>query len=189
MSLFKGAGVALVTPFKNGKVDYESLANLIDWQISQGIDAIISCGTTGEASTLTDDEHIEVVRFTVETADKRVPVIGGAGSNDTNHAIDMSQALEEAGADGILSVTPYYNKCTQKGLVKHYEKIADEINIPIILYSVPSRTSVNISPAAVFELAKHPNIAAIKEASGNMGQVVEIAKAISDDFDRSLQRQ
>lgn len=182
MTLFTGAGTAIVTPFKDGKVDYPGLDRLIDWQISQGIDAIVVCGTTGEASTLNDEEHIETVRYTVEKTDGRVPVIAGAGSNDTAHAIFMSKELEEKGVDGLLLVTPYYNKCTQKGLIQHYTKIADSVNIPIILYSVAGRTGVNISPSTVFELAKHPNIVGIKEASGNISQVVEIAKCVSDDF-------
>jgi len=182
MTLFKGAGVAIVTPFRDGEVDFPSLARLIDWQIDQGIDAIISCGTTGEASTLNDKEHIETVQFTVNQVKGRVPVIGGAGSNDTAHAIFMSRELEKAGVDGLLLVTPYYNKCTQKGLIAHYQKIAESVGIPSILYSVPGRTGVNISPSSVFELAKHPNIAGIKEASGNISQVVEIARCVSDDF-------
>ena len=182
MALFTGAGVAIVTPFKDGKVDFPGLGQLIDWQISQGIDAIVICGTTGEASTLNDKEHIETVQYAVEKVNGRVPVIGGAGSNDTAHAVYMSKELEESGVDGLLLVTPYYNKCTQKGLIQHYTKIADAVNIPIILYSVAGRTGVNISPSTVFELAKHPNIVGIKEASGNISQVVEIAKCISDDF-------
>ncbi|WP_206459175.1 4-hydroxy-tetrahydrodipicolinate synthase [Anaerovorax sp. IOR16] len=182
MALFSGAGVALVTPFSNGKVDFPRLGELIEWQISHDIDAIISCGTTGEASTLNDEEHIETVRYTINKVAGRVPVIAGAGSNDTAHAIKMSLALQEAGADGLLMVTPYYNKCTQKGLIKHYAAIADQIKIPMILYSVPGRTGVNISPFAVSVLCRHPNIAGIKEASGDMSQVVEIAKYASNQF-------
>jgi len=182
MTLFTGAGVAIVTPFLDGKVDFPSLGQLIDWQISQEIDAIIVCGTTGEASTLNDKEHIETVQYAVEKVNGRIPVIAGAGSNDTAHAIYMSEELEASGVDGLLLVTPYYNKCTQKGLIQHYTKIADAVNIPIILYSVAGRTGVNISPSTVFELAKHPNIVGIKEASGNISQVVEIAKCINDDF-------
>lgn len=182
MTLFTGAGVAIVTPFSDGKVDFPALGQLIDWQISQEIDAIVVCGTTGEASTLNDKEHIETVQYAVEKVNGRVPVIAGAGSNDTAHAIYMSQELNALGVDGLLLVTPYYNKCTQKGLIQHYTKIADSVNIPMILYSVAGRTGVNISPSTVFELAKHPNIVGIKEASGNISQVVEIAKCISDDF-------
>lgn len=182
LTLFKGAGVALVTPFDGGKVDYRRLKGLIKRQINSGIDAIISCGTTGEASTLSDEEHLEVVRFTMKTAEGRVPVIAGSGSNDTQHAVYMAQAFEEMGADGLLVVTPYYNKCTEKGLIRHYEKIADSVNLPVILYSVPSRTGVNISPSVVKELSPHPNICGIKEASGNIAQVTEIARYISEDF-------
>ena len=182
MTLFTGAGTAIVTPFKDGQIDFPSLGRLIDWQISEGIDAIVVCGTTGEASTLNDEEHIETVQYTVEKVNGRIPVIAGAGSNDTAHAVFMSKELEEKGVDGLLLVTPYYNKCTQKGLIQHYTKIADSVNIPIILYSVAGRTGVNISPSTVFELAKHPNIVGIKEASGNISQVVEIAKCVDDDF-------
>ncbi|MDD4121501.1 MAG: 4-hydroxy-tetrahydrodipicolinate synthase [Eubacteriales bacterium] len=182
MTLFKGAGVAIVTPFKDGKVDFLSLSQLIDWQISSDIDAIIVCGTTGEASTLNDEEHIKTVQYTVEKVNGRVPVIAGAGSNDTAHAVYLSNQLEQLGIDGLLLVTPYYNKCTQKGLIQHYTKIADSVNIPILLYSVAGRTGVNISPSTVSELSKHPNIVGIKEASGNISQVVEIARYISDDF-------
>lgn len=182
MTLFKGAGTALVTPFEGGKVDFRRLSNLLEWQIDSGIDAIVSCGTTGEASTLNDEEHINTVKYTVDKVKKRVPVIAGAGSNDTSHAVYMAKELEQVGVDGILVVTPYYNKCTDKGLIRHYEKIADSVNIPLILYSVPGRTGVNISPFVVKELASHPNICGIKEASGNISQVVEIARYVSDDF-------
>ncbi|MBQ9931422.1 MAG: 4-hydroxy-tetrahydrodipicolinate synthase [Firmicutes bacterium] len=182
MTLFHGAGVAIVTPFSNGKVDFPALGKLIDRQIEEGIDALIVCGTTGEAPTLKDEEHVETVRFAVDRAQGRVPVIGGAGSNDTHHALEMSLALEEVGVDGLLIVTPYYNKCTQKGLISHYTAIADAVDTPMILYSVPSRTGVNISPGAVEALCGHPNIAGIKEASGNISQVVEISRFVSDEF-------
>ena len=182
MPLFTGAATALVTPFKDGKVDFASFGQLIDWQIEQGIDGLVICGTTGEASKLNDVEHIETVRYAIKKAAGRVPVIAGAGSNDTRHAIDMSMALEAEGADGLLLVTPYYNRCTDKGLIIHYTAIADRVNIPIILYSVPARTGVNISPFVVSELCNHPNIVGIKEASGNMAQVVEIAKYVDEDF-------
>ena len=180
--LFKGAATALVTPFKDGAVDFNALRKLIEWQIAEGIDAIVSCGTTGEASTLEDDEHIEVVKYTVRVTKGRIPVLGGAGSNNTEHALFMAKALENAGVDGLLMVTPYYNKCSQNGLIKHYEYLADNCEKPIILYSVPGRTGVNISPKAVMELSKHPNICGIKEASGDISQVVEIARYVSDDF-------
>lgn len=180
--IFTGAGVALVTPFQDGKVDFSSLSRLIDWQIESGIDAIISCGTTGEASTLTDKEHVEVVKYTIDKVRGRVPVIAGAGSNDTRHAVEMSKALMEAGADGLLMVTPYYNKCTQKGLIEHYLTIADQITVPMIIYSVPGRTGVNISPFAVSKLCGHPNICGIKEASGDISQVAAIARHCGEDF-------
>lgn len=179
---FTGAGVALVTPFKNGEVDFPALEGLIEWQLENEIDAIISCGTTGEASTLNDKEHIDVVKFTIDKVRGRVPVIAGAGSNDTKHAVEMSKALADVGADGLLMVTPYYNKCTQKGLIEHYLAIADTITVPMIIYSVQGRTGVNISPFAVSKLCRHPNICGIKEASGNISQVVEIAKYCSDQF-------
>lgn len=182
MTLFKGAATAMVTPFENGNIDFKRLSALLEWQIGSGIDAIVTCGTTGEASTLNDEEHIRTVEFTVEQVSGRVPVIAGAGSNDTNHAVYMSGKLEEKGADGLLVVTPYYNKCTEKGLIKHYLKIADSVKIPIILYSVPGRTGVNISPSVVKELCGHPNICGIKEASGNIAQVVDIAGYTGDGF-------
>lgn len=182
MALFTGAAVALITPFKKDNVDFDALEKLIEWQIEEGIDAIVSCGTTGEASTLSDKEQIETVRFTVKQAKGRVPIIAGAGSNDTSHAIWMSKKLEEVGADGLLLVTPYYNKCTQKGLIAHYRAIADSVSIPCILYSVPSRTGVNITPEAISELCTHPNVVGIKEASGNISQVVEISKYVSQNF-------
>ncbi|HZK01264.1 MAG TPA: 4-hydroxy-tetrahydrodipicolinate synthase [Anaerovoracaceae bacterium] len=183
MSLFTGAATALVTPFKEGKVDFNSFGKLIEMQIEQGIDGLVVCGTTGEASTLTNEEHIETVEYVINKTAGRVPVIAGSGSNDTRQAIEMSKALEDAGADALLLVTPYYNKCTQKGLITHYTAIADSINIPALLYSVPARTGVNISPFAVSQLCSHPNIAGIKEASGDMAQVVEIAKYVDEDFD------
>ncbi|MGI6731202.1 MAG: 4-hydroxy-tetrahydrodipicolinate synthase [Anaerovoracaceae bacterium] len=182
MALFTGAGVAIVTPFKDGRVDFSSLGRLIDWQISQDIDAIVVCGTTGEASTLNDEEHIQTVQFAIDQVNGRVPVIAGAGSNDTAHAIYMSKELEQLGVDGLLMVTPYYNKCTQKGLIEHYTTIADAIDTPMLLYSVAGRTGVNISPSTVYELSTHPNIVGIKEASGNISQVVEIARYVSEDF-------
>ena len=177
MALFTGCGVAIATPFKaDGSVDFEAYRNLINWQIEQGIDAIITCGTSGEASTLDDDEHVETIRFCVEVAAGRVPVIGGAGSNDTRHGINLAKRIEATGVDGLLLVTPYYNKCSQQGLIEHYTATADAVSIPCILYSVPGRTGVNIAPATAAELAKHPNIVGIKEASGNIAQVVKLAK-------------
>ena len=182
MSLFKGCGVAVVTPFKNGKVDKESLKGLLEWHIVQGTDAIIVCGTTGEASTMPDEEHLDTIKFVVDTINGRLPVIAGTGGNDTNHSIHLSVEAERLGADGLLQVTPYYNKSTQKGLIKHFTAIADSVNIPIILYNVPSRTGVNLLPSTVAELAKHKNIKGIKEASGNIAQVVEVARIMPDDF-------
>lgn len=183
MSIFTGCAVAIVTPFlSDGSVDYERFSSLINWQIEEGIDAIVVCGTTGEASTLSDDEIIEVIDFVIKKVNGRVPVIAGAGSNDTKHCIEKMQKIQSLGVDGLLLVTPYYNKCSQDGLKKHYLACADSVNIPIILYSVPSRTGVNINPETVYELSKHKNIIGIKEASGNISQVVEIARLISKDF-------
>ena len=183
MSLFKGCATALITPFKDGKIDYVSMGKIIENQIKEGVDALVVCGTTGEASTLSDKEKFQLVKFTVDLVKNRVPVIAGAGSNDTKHAIDLSKEMEQSGANGLLIVTPYYNKCSEKGLITHYEKIADSVEIPIVMYSVPSRTGVNIKPSTVNILSKHPNIVGIKEASGNISQICEIASYISDEFD------
>lgn len=175
MALFTGCGVAIATPFKaDGSVDFDAYRNLINWQIEQGIDAIITCGTSGEASTLDDDEHVETIRFCVDVAAGRVPVIGGAGSNDTRHGINLAKRIEATGVDGLLLVTPYYNKCSQQGLIEHYTATADAVSIPCILYSVPGRTGVNIAPATAAELAKHPNIVGIKEASGDISQIAKL---------------
>lgn len=183
MSLFKGSGVAIVTPFDaDNQINFPKLKELIDWQIEQKTDAIIICGTTGEAPTLRDEEHMAAIRFAVEAVAGRVPVIAGTGSNDTQHAIEMSQFAQSVGVDALLLVTPYYNKATQQGLIKHFWTIADHVSIPIILYSVQGRTGVNIEPQTVRALSKHPNIQAIKEASGNISQVVEIARIIPEDF-------
>lgn len=182
MAVFTGAGVALVTPFKNGKVDFDNYGELIEWQIAEGTDAIISCGTTGEASTMTDAEQIEVVEYAVNKVNGRVPVIAGAGSNDTAHGVALSKELERAGADALLHVTPYYNKCTQKGYIQHMTAMADNVNIPIILYSVKSRTGVNVLPKTALELSKHPNIVGLKEASGDISQCAEMCRLVPDDF-------
>lgn len=179
---FTGAGVALVTPFKDGKVDFPALESLIEWQLENEIDAVISCGTTGEASTLSEKEKLKVVKFTVDKVGGRVPVIAGAGSNDTNHAAELGKAMADAGADGLLMVTPYYNKCSQKGLIEHYLTVANQISIPMIIYSVPGRTGVNISPFVVSKLCSHPNICGIKEASGDISQAVAIARYCSRQF-------
>ncbi|MFR7990033.1 MAG: 4-hydroxy-tetrahydrodipicolinate synthase [Anaerovoracaceae bacterium] len=183
MSLFKGSGVALVTPFKDGRVDYDALQRLIQWQIQSGTDAIVVCGTTGEASTLTAVEKLSIIEFTVKTVDRRIPVIAGAGSNDTAHSMYLAKEIQYSGADGLLIVTPYYNKATQKGLIEHYTKIADYTDLPVIMYSVKSRTGVNIEPETVLELSKHPNIAGIKEASGDISQICRIAALTGRDFD------
>ena len=184
MSIFTGAGVALVTPMNaDGSVNFEKMKELIEFQIANNTDALIICGTTGEATTISDEDQIECVRFAKEVAAGRVPVIAGAGSNDTAHCIELAQACEKAGADGVLLVTPYYNKATQKGLILHYTAIANSINIPIILYNVPGRTGCNLAPKTVAELAKVKNIVAVKEASGNLSQVAEIAALVGPDFD------
>lgn len=182
-TVFTGAATALITPMKNGGVDYEKFAQLVEFQIQNKIDALVVCGTTGESSTLTDEEHRELIRFCVEKTAGRVPVIAGTGSNDTDYAIDLSKFACEVGADAVLQVTPYYNKTTQKGLVKHFFAIADAIKKPIILYNVPSRTGMNIAPATYAELCKHENIVATKEASGNISAVAEIRHACGDNLD------
>lgn len=181
--IFKGAATAIITPFKNGAVDYEAFGRLIDWQIAEGISAIVAAGTTGEASTLTDKEHRDVIAFAVERAAGRVPVVAGTGSNDTAYAIELTKFACEAGADGMLLVTPYYNKATQNGLIASFCAVADVSTKPIILYNVPSRTGCNILPATAKKLSEHENIVAIKEASGNISQVAEIAALCGDDLD------
>lgn len=182
-TIFTGAATAIITPFKNGEVDYEAFERLIDWQIESGISAIVVAGTTGEGSTLTDEEHKEVIRFCVEKVNKRVPVIAGTGSNDTEYAIELSKFACEAGADALLVVTPYYNKATQNGLIKSFTQIADASTKPIILYNVPSRTGCNILPKTAKVLAQHPNIVAIKEASGNISQIAELAHLTEGELD------
>lgn len=184
MSIFTGAGVALITPIdEKGKVNFDEMGKLIEFQISNNTDALIICGTTGEASVLSDEEQVECVKFAVKVANGRVPVIAGAGSNHTEHGIELSKSCEKAGADGLLLVTPYYNKATQKGLLLHFSKIAKSVNIPIILYNVPSRTGCNMLPSTVLELSKVDNIVAIKEASGDLSQVATLASILPDDFD------
>lgn len=173
-TVFKGVATAIITPMhEDGSVDYESYGRLIDWQIAEGINGIVAAGTTGEGSTLSDEEHREVVKYTVDRVAGRVPVIAGTGSNDIAYAVDLTRYSCDAGADAMLVVTPYYNKATQKGLIKSFTKIADESSKPIILYNVPSRTGCNLLPATVAELAEHPNIVGIKEASGNISQIAE----------------
>ena len=183
-TIFTGAGVAIVTPINaDGSINYEQLASYIEFQISNGTDAIISCGTTGESSTMTDEEHIEVMRFTIEKVNHRVPVICGTGSNDTAYAVNLSKTAEALGADGLLLVTPYYNKTSQRGLVKHFKAIADAVKIPCIVYNVPSRTGVNISLDTYKELAEVENIVATKEASGNISAVAKIIAECGDKLD------
>lgn len=180
--IFKGAGVAIVTPFDENGVNFEELGRLIDFNIENGTDAIVITGTTGEASTMSDQEHKEAIKFTVEYVNKRVPVIAGTGSNDTHYAIQLSEYAESVGSDALLLVTPYYNKCSQNGLIAHFTAIADSVNIPIILYNVPPRTGVNISVDTFVELAKHPNIAAVKEASGDLSAIAKIRHACGDNL-------
>lgn len=181
--IFRGAATALITPFdERGAVDYAAFARLIDFQISGGIDALVICGTTGEGSTLTDEEHRECIRFAVEHIAGRVPVIAGTGSNDTDYANSLSKYACEVGADALLLVTPYYNKATPRGLIKGFLDTAEKTDRPIILYNVPSRTGVNITLPVYRELAKHERIVAVKEASGNLSQVAQIAAELSDDL-------
>ncbi len=183
MAIFKGAGVAIVTPMKaNGEVDYEKFGNLIEFQIENGTDAIIVCGTTGEASTLTHEEHLETIKYCVEKVAGRIPVIAGTGSNCTETAVYLSTEAEKYGVDGILLVTPYYNKATQNGLYAHFKKIAESVRVPAILYNVPSRTGCNILPETVVRLCKDvDNIVGVKEASGNISQIAHLA-AISHGY-------
>lgn len=183
-TIFTGAATALVTPMtSDGTVDYESFKRLVEFQINGGIDALVVCGTTGESSTLTDDEHREAIKFVVNQTAGRVPVIAGTGSNDTDYAIDLTKFACEAGADGVLVVTPYYNKATQKGLVKMYETIADASTKPVILYNVPSRTGVGIAPETYAALADHENIVAIKEASGDFSKLAQTLSLVGDKLD------
>ena len=185
MAIFKGAGVAIVTPFhEDGSVNYEKLKELIDWQIANGTDAIIICGTTGESATLSEAEHEDVVRFAIRAVDHRVPIIAGTGSNATDTAIMLSKAAEADGADALLLVTPYYNKATQNGLFAHYKAISDEVNIPMIVYTVPSRTGTNVLPATMARMAREiEHVAAIKEASGNISQIAQLAALVGDTCD------
>ncbi len=178
--LFIGSAVAIITPFNDNGVDYDTLGDLIEFQIKNSTDAIVICGTTGEASTMPDEEHIAVVKFTVDKVNKRVPVIAGSGSNDTRHAIKLAQELEKAGADALLAVTPYYNKATQKGLYQHFAMTAESVKIPIILYNVPGRTNLNINPETMQELAKINNIIGVKEC--NFEQIGEIINLCGPDF-------
>jgi 4-hydroxy-tetrahydrodipicolinate synthase len=186
MSIFKGAGVAIITPFnEDGSINYDEYARIIDDQIANGTDAIIACGTTGEAATLSHEEHLDVIAFACKHVNKRIPVIAGTGSNCTETAIYLSQEAEKLGADALLVVTPYYNKATQKGLIEHFTMVAESVSLPMIVYNVPSRTGCNVLPQTLATLEKNvPNIVAVKEASGNISQVAELAQLTAgDDFD------
>lgn len=183
-TIFTGAGVAIVTPMNaDGSVNYDQLCINIDYQIENGTDAIIICGTTGESATLNHEEHVECIKRCIEHVNKRVPVIAGTGSNDTSYAIELSREAERLGADGLLVVTPYYNKTSQRGLVAHFTAIADSVNLPIILYNVPSRTGVNIALDTYIKLSEHKNIVAAKEASGNISAVAKLIEACGDKLD------
>lgn len=183
MSIFKGSGVAIITPFKNGNVNYIKLRELLEWQIKEKTDAIIICGTTGEASTMSRYERKKAIKFTVDVVDKRVPVIAGTGNNDTLETIRMSQYAESVGVDGLLVITPYYNKTNVLGLIKHFQAIDASVKTPIILYNVPSRTGMNITPKQLEELSKLKNVVAIKEASGDIGQVAKMKEICKDTID------
>ena len=182
-TIFTGAGVAIITPFTEDGINYEELSRIIDDQIAGGTDAIIIAGTSGESATMSDEEHREVIEYTVKYVNKRVPVIAGTGSNETSYAIKLAKHAKEAGADAQLIVTPYYNKCTQKGLVAHYLAIANATDLPIVLYDVPSRTGVGISVESYAELAKHPNIVAVKEANGDLSKILRLRAAVGDELD------
>lgn len=183
-TIFTGAGVAIVTPMNpDESINFDRLGQIIDNQIENGTDAIVICGTTGESATMTDQEHVDCIEYAVKRVNGRVPVVAGAGSNHTSYAVWMSKEAKRVGADALLHVTPYYNKTSQTGLIRHFNAVADATDLPIILYNVPSRTGVNITPATYRELAKHPNIVAAKEASGNISQIAQIAQACGDELD------
>jgi 4-hydroxy-tetrahydrodipicolinate synthase len=183
MSLFKGSGVAIVTPFNETGVDFKKLGELIEWHIQSGTDSIIVCGTTGEASTMSEEERKSAIKFTVETVNKRVPVIAGTGTNNTATSVKMSKWADSIGVDGLLVITPYYNKTTQKGLIAHFGEIAANVSAPIVLYNVPSRTGMNLMPKTLKELCKFENIVAVKEASGDMNQIAQIKALCGDRID------
>lgn len=183
MSIFKGSAVAIITPFTEDGVNYKKLKELIEWHIQEKTDAIVICGTTGEASTMTGEERKKTIKFTVDIVNKRIPVIAGTGTNNTAASIEMSKFAESVGVDALLVITPYYNKTTHKGLIKHFEAINNAVNTPIILYNVPGRTGVNITPNELFELSKYKNIVAIKEASGNISQIVQMKALCKDKID------
>jgi len=181
--MFRGAYTAIVTPFKNGHVDLQALEALIEEQIEGGIDGLVPCGTTGESPTLTEKEHGEVIAFVVKTVKKRVPVIAGTGSNSTAEAIHLTQHAKEVGADAVLLVCPYYNKPSQRGLLAHFKSIADSVSIPQVLYNIPGRSVINMTPETIHELSKHPHIVGVKEASGNLEQMIRIRTLCRPDFD------
>ncbi|MCI1945951.1 4-hydroxy-tetrahydrodipicolinate synthase [Clostridium luticellarii] len=183
MSLFRGSGVAIITPFKDNGVDFEKLEELLEWHIESGTDAIIICGTTGEASTMTEKERKDTIKFTVDTVKGRIPVIAGTGSNCTQAAVDMSKWAESIGVDGVLVITPYYNKTTQKGLVEHFKAVASSIKTPVVIYNVPGRTGLNLKPETLEKLCRVENIAAVKEASGNISQIAKVKALCGDNID------
>jgi 4-hydroxy-tetrahydrodipicolinate synthase len=183
MSIFQGSAVAIVTPFDEDGVNFEKLKTLLEWHIKEGTDAIVICGTTGEATTMTEQEKKDTIKFTVDVINKRIPVIAGTGSNNTISAISMSKYAESVGVSGLLVITPYYNKTTQNGLIKHFTAINDEVKTPIILYNVPGRTGINISPKTLVKLAELSNVVAIKEASGNISQIVQMKALCRDSID------
>ena len=182
-TVFRGIATALITPFKDGRIDFNAYGRFIDWQIENGVNALVACGTTGESSTLCDEEHRAAIAYAVQRAAGRVPVIAGTGSNEFDYAVDLSKYAASVGADAILVVTPYYNKATQNGLIKMYTSIADAAGVPTILYNVPSRTGVNIEPKTYAALAEHPNIVAFKEANGNISKIVETMSYVRGKLD------
>lgn len=182
-TIFRGIATALITPFKDGRIDFNAYGRFIDWQIENGVNALVACGTTGESSTLCDKEHRAAIAYAVQRAAGRVPVIAGTGSNEFDYAVDLSKYAASVGADAILVVTPYYNKATQNGLIKMYTSIADAAGVPTILYNVPSRTGVNIEPKTYAALAEHPNIVAFKEANGNISKIVETMSYVRGKLD------
>ncbi|MDD6795730.1 MAG: 4-hydroxy-tetrahydrodipicolinate synthase [Clostridiaceae bacterium] len=183
MSIFEGSGVAIITPFTNEGINFKKLEELLNWHVEKGTDAIVICGTTGEATTMSDKEKKETIKFTVDVINKRIPVIAGAGSNNTAAAVEMCKYCENVGVDGLLVITPYYNKTNSRGLMKHFEAINNAVKTPIILYNVPSRTNMNITPNQLLELSKLSNIVAIKEASGNISQIAQMKALCGDAID------
>lgn len=182
-TVFTGAGVAIITPFVDGKIDFDALGEIIEFQIANKTDAIIICGTTGESSTMTDEEHIDTIAYCVKKVNKRVPVIAGTGSNDTAYCVFLSKEAEKVGADALLISTPYYNKASQKGLALHFKTVADAVNIPIILYNIPGRTGMGISIECLKDVAKHPNIVGLKEASGDISYLAKAVAEVGDNID------